>query len=156
MATVNLSPLFNGWQGMLANGQPNNSGFINSYQAGSSTPLATYTTSIGNIQNNLSIPLGVSGLPPNEIWLVQGSAYKFVVMDSLSNVLGTYDNITGINDASYPNLIAYLSALTTTWAISTTGNAATATLATNATNWLGSGSVSNAANLYNEQNSGGF
>jgi hypothetical protein len=37
---------------------------------------------------------------PQELWLASGVRYKFVLMDALNVVLGTYDNITGTNDVS--------------------------------------------------------
>lgn len=95
MPTVLLSPIFNGWQGFTPNGLPMASGNLYSYAAGTSTPLATYTTSSGSVANSNPILLGADGRPPQEIWLVSGSAYKFVLADSLGNVIGTYDNIIG-------------------------------------------------------------
>jgi len=104
MATVNFSPIFNGWQGFNAQGQPLNAGLIYTYQAGTSTPLATYTTSAGSVANTNPIVLGADGRPPQEIWLVQGSAYKFALYDSIGNLLWTYDNIYGVNDITSTTL----------------------------------------------------
>ena len=100
--SVNLAPgpFGAGAQFFDANGKPLNAGLINTYTAGSSTPQPTYTTSIGNVANANPIVLGVDGRPPSEIWLTAGVAYKFVLTDSLSNILGTYDNLVGINDIS--------------------------------------------------------
>jgi hypothetical protein len=98
--SVNLSPIANGTQFFDSAGLPLNAGYIKTYAAGTSTPLATYTTSVGNIANPTSIQLGADGRPPNEIWLTTGSAYKFILTDSLSNILDTYDNISGVNDVS--------------------------------------------------------
>ena len=69
MATVNLSPLFNGVTSFDAYGQILAGGQLYCYQAGSSTPLATYTTSSGNIANSNPIILGTDGKLPNEMWL---------------------------------------------------------------------------------------
>jgi hypothetical protein len=97
--SVYLSPIGNGVSFLLANGLPNNGGFINTYQAGTSTPAATYTTSAGNIQNANPIVLGADGKVPNEIWLTGGQAYKFVITDANLNPVGpTLDNVYGIND----------------------------------------------------------
>lgn len=97
--SVYLSPIGNGVSFLLANGLPNNGGFINTYQAGTSTPAATYTTSAGNIQNANPIVLGADGKVPNEIWLTGGQAYKFVITDANSIQVGpTLDNVYGIND----------------------------------------------------------
>jgi hypothetical protein len=100
MPTVNLSPIFNGWQGFSINGIPLAGGLINTYQAGTVTPVATYTTNVGNVANSNPIQLDASGHPPFEIWLVQGQAYKFVVTDSLGLNSFTYDNIVGVGDLS--------------------------------------------------------
>jgi len=99
MTTVYLSPIGNGVAFLLANGTPNNGGFINTYQAGTSTPCPTYTTSAGSIQNANPIVLGVDGKVANEIWLTAGQAYKFIITDSAGNPIGpTLDNLYGIND----------------------------------------------------------
>lgn len=100
MPTVNLSPLFNGWQGFTPAGLPLSGGFINTYIAGTSTPLATYTTIAGNVANSNPIQLGPDGRPPFEIWLTQGQSYKLVLTDSLGLNPLTYDNISGIGDGS--------------------------------------------------------
>lgn len=105
MPTVNLSPIFNGWQGFSINGLPLAGGFINTYVAGTVTPLATYTTNVGNVANSNPIQLDASGHPPFEIWLIQGLSYKFVVTDALGLNPITYDNITGIGDQTA--LLAY-------------------------------------------------
>ena len=96
MTTVNLSPLFNGQTLFGATGLPLSGGQVFTYQAGSSTPLATYTTVNGNIANANPIVLGSDGKLPNELWLQYGYSYKFVVEDSNNNLIDTYDNIAGI------------------------------------------------------------
>ena len=101
---VFLCPTFGvGYQSFLPNGTVNSQGFINTYAAGSSTPLATYTTVTGTIANPTQIPLGSSGLPPNEIWLMVNSSYKIVVCDATNTPIPgqTYDNVPGsTTDAS--------------------------------------------------------
>lgn len=96
MASVNLSPLFNGQTVFGSTGNILAGGQIFTYQAGSSTPLATYTTSNGNIANQNPIILGSDGKLPNELWLQAGYSYKFVVEDANSVLVNTYDNIAGI------------------------------------------------------------
>ena len=66
------------------------------YQAGSSTPLATYTTYNGTIPNSNPIILGSDGKLPHELWLQYGYSYKFSFEDSTNNFINTYDNIAGI------------------------------------------------------------
>jgi hypothetical protein len=68
-------------------------GLLYTYSAGTTTPIASYTTSAGNIANSNPIVLGAGGRPPNEIWLLRNAAYKFVLQDSLANPIATYDNI---------------------------------------------------------------
>ena len=93
---VNLSPIGNGFQFFSNDGLPLNGGKILTYQAGSTTPFATYTSSSGLIANTNPIILGTSGRPPEEIWLEEGYFYKFVLTDSSDVVIQTYDNLYGI------------------------------------------------------------
>ena len=94
MATYSLSPLFNGWQGFNAAGEPLNLGTIEVYLAGTNTPTPTYTTSTGLVQNSNPIVLN-NGFPPNQIWLQDGVAVKFVVKDAAGSTISTNDNVTG-------------------------------------------------------------
>ena len=93
---VNLSPIGNGFQFFDNNGLPLNAGKIYTYQAGSSTPLATYTDNAGLIANTNPIILGTDGRPPEEIWLLEGYYYKFILKDSDDVTIQTYDNLYGI------------------------------------------------------------
>ena len=99
---VNLSPIGNGFQFFDNNGAPLNAGKIYTYQAGSSTPLATYTSSSGITANANPIILGTSGRPPNDIWLTEGFFYKFILKDSSDVTIQTYDNLYGIIGATPP------------------------------------------------------
>jgi hypothetical protein len=100
---VNLSPIGNGFQFFDNNGAPLNAGKIYTYQAGSSTPLATYTSSSGLTANANPIILGTSGRPPNDIWLTEGFFYKFILKDSADVTIQTYDNLYGIIGATPPS-----------------------------------------------------
>jgi hypothetical protein len=93
---VLLSPIGNGFQFLTTTGLPLNGGLLYTYQAGSSTPLATYSDNAGNVANANPIVLGVDGRPASEIWLTYGFSYKFVLCDSSNNVIQTYDNLYGI------------------------------------------------------------
>lgn len=93
---VNLSPVGNSQQFFDNNGIPLNGGLIYTYQAGSSTPLATYTDINGTVANANPIVLNSSGRLANEIWLSYGYFYKFVLKDSSGSTIGTYDNLYGI------------------------------------------------------------
>jgi len=94
--SVNLSPIGNSEQFFDNNGIPLSGGLLYAYQAGSSTPLATYTTISGTVANANPIVLNSSGRLDNEIWLTYGYFYKFVLKDASGSLLGTYDNIYGI------------------------------------------------------------
>ena len=98
--SVLLSPIGNGQQFFTTTGIPLAGGFIYTYQAGSTTPLATYTDSGGLIANTNPIQLGTDGRPPAEIWLTSGVNYKFVLATSTGSVIQTYDNLYGIPNAS--------------------------------------------------------
>lgn len=100
--TVNLSPIGGaGAQFFNNDGVPLSGGLINTYLAGTTTPANTYTTSAGNVAHSNPIVLDSAGrVPTGEIWLTAGTSYKFVIKDSSANLIGTYDNIVGINDAT--------------------------------------------------------
>lgn len=103
--SVNLSPVF-GVAGQLFdnNGNPLAGGKIFTYAAGTTTPAATYTNASGSIAHSNPIVLdGAGRVPSGEIWLTDGIAYKFVVEDSTNALIGTYDNLTGINS----NFVAF-------------------------------------------------
>lgn len=106
--SVYFAPIANGAQFFDTNGAPLNAGFIYTYAAGSTTPTATYTTYLGNVQNANPIVLGADGRPPQEIWLTGGTAYKFLLTDSLLNTIATYDNLYGIGDPAAPNAGQFL------------------------------------------------
>ena len=96
---VNLSPVY-GVAGQLFdnNGNPLAGGKIYTYLAGTTTNAPTYTSSSGTIAHSNPIVLdGAGRVPSGEIWLTDGILYKFVVEDSASNLIGTYDNLAGIN-----------------------------------------------------------
>ena len=93
---VNLSPLGNGFNFLDVDGRPLNAGKLYTYQAGSTTPFATYTDVNGLIANTNPIILGTDGRPPSEIWLQDGFYYKFVLTDSDDVTIQTYDNLYGI------------------------------------------------------------
>jgi hypothetical protein len=97
MPTYSLSPLYNGWQGFNAAGQPLNLGTIEVYLAGTPTPTPTYTTSTGAVQNSNPIVLN-NGFPPNQIWLEDGVPVKFIVKDAAGATISTDDNVSSLND----------------------------------------------------------
>ena len=93
--SVNLS-LFAGvgWQFFTNNGTPLSGGLIYTYAAGTTTPQATYTSSLGSIAHANPIVLDSAGrVAAGEVWVTDGVSYKFVLKDSTFNTIGTYDNI---------------------------------------------------------------
>lgn len=74
-------------------------GKIYTYAAGTTTPQATYTSASGATPHANPIVLDSAGrVPGGEIWLTDGVNYKFTVETSDAILLGTYDNIEGINN----------------------------------------------------------
>jgi len=99
MTSYNLSSFAGaGAQFFDDNGNPLTGGKVYTYAAGTTTPLATYTTSTGAVANTNPIILDAAGRTPNEIWLVAGTLYKFIVQTSVNVLVGTYDGLPAIND----------------------------------------------------------
>lgn len=99
--SIFLSPTFGaGYQSFTNAGIVNSGGTLTTYVAGSTTPASTYTTSVGNVLNSNPITFNSAGRLANEVWLTGGVSYKFIVQDSVGNILGTYDNVSGINDTT--------------------------------------------------------
>jgi len=94
-----LSPIFGAGAQLFNNqGIVLSGGKIWTYQAGTTTPLATWTDSTQVVTNANPIILDSAGRPSNEMWLQGSSTYKLILTDSNNNVLGTWDNIAGLND----------------------------------------------------------
>lgn len=71
-------------------------GLIYTYEAGTTTPLATYTSSNGATNHTNPIQLNAAAkVPGGEIWLDATKEYKFVLKTSTDVLLNTYDNIGG-------------------------------------------------------------
>ncbi|MEI6793877.1 MAG: hypothetical protein WCL05_01410 [Verrucomicrobiota bacterium] len=99
MTTYNLSAFAGaGAQFFDDDGVPLVGGLLYSYDAGTTTLRTTYTTSAGTIANTNPIVLNAGGRTPNEVWQTSGVLLKFVLYNSLSELIGTYDNIPSIND----------------------------------------------------------
>lgn len=76
-------------------------GKIYTYAAGTTTPQTTYTNASGVTPHANPIILDSAGrVPGGEIWLANGITYKFVIETATAILIGTYDNVTGINDFS--------------------------------------------------------
>jgi len=83
------------------NGDPLTGGLVYTYAAGTTTPLATYTTSAGTAAHTNPIVLDAAGRV-NEIWLDSASTYKFLVQTSLGVTIATYDNVYGAITVNSP------------------------------------------------------
>ena len=99
-----FSPVLNEQQ-FDANGDPLAGGQIETYLAGTTTPVTTYKTESGTAHSN-PIILDSSGYYPTgtQLWLAGGAQYKFIVKSSVvtgSVVIRTIDYVTGINDTNF-------------------------------------------------------
>lgn len=76
------------------NGAPLAGGKIYSYYAGTTTPLATYTSDTGITAHTNPIILNAAGrVPTGEIWIESAQKYKFIVKTSADVLISTYDNV---------------------------------------------------------------
>jgi len=100
MATISPVPFL---QFIDANGAPLAGGKLYTYEAGTTTPLATYTTNAGNIANANPVILDSAGRA--SVWLATGM-YKFVLKDSTDVLSYTTDNISGTYGAMQPAVVA--------------------------------------------------
>lgn len=73
-------------------------GLIYVYSAGTTTLVNTYTDNTGANPNTNPIILDSAGRTPSEVWVDAGATYKFVVKTSTGTLVGTYDNVPGLND----------------------------------------------------------
>ena len=85
-----------GWQFFDNNGNPLTGGLIYTYEAGTTTPLITYTSSNGLTANSNPIVLDSAGRVSNQVWLELSTPYKFVLKTSVGVTIGTYDNLIGV------------------------------------------------------------
>ena len=100
MAAISPVPFL---QFIDANGNPLSGGKLYTYAAGTTTPLATYTTSAGTITNANPVILDSAGRA--SVWLAAG-VYKFVLKDSTDVLVYTTDNITGTYGGMQPAVVA--------------------------------------------------
>lgn len=82
-----------GWQFFDDNGNPMSGGKIYSYEAGTTTPLPTYTSYTGATPNANPIVLDAAGRTPQQIWTTDGVFYKFVINSSADVLIRTWDHI---------------------------------------------------------------
>lgn len=80
------------------NGDPLSGGKVYTYEAGTTTPKATYTDSTGNTANANPVVLDSSGRA--DIWLGDGG-YKFVLKTSADVTIKTVDNVGGTGSTAF-------------------------------------------------------
>jgi len=93
-----------------ANGNPLAGGKLYSYEAGTSTPLATYTDAGGGTPNANPVILDANG--EANVWLADDT-YKFVLQNSASVVQWTVDNYSIFNEGGIPAARIATDAVTT-------------------------------------------
>jgi hypothetical protein len=109
MPTVTLS-IFAGVGAQLFdnNGDPLSGGKLFTYEAGSTIPLTSYTSSSGLTPHTNPIILDAAGrLPSGELWLDYNKQYKIIVRTSTDVLIATYDNIGGSFNTS-PIVVAFM------------------------------------------------
>lgn len=74
-----------------ANGNPLVGGKVFTYQAGTTTPLATYTTAAGSTPNANPVILDARG--EADIWYAPGVSYKIILKTSTDQTIWTVDNV---------------------------------------------------------------
>lgn len=97
MANLTPMPKFNERD---ANGEPLAGGKLYTYEAGTTTPLATYTDSTGGTANANPVILDSSGRA--NVWL-DAAAYKLVLYDANDVLVWSVDNVLGGIDDSFVN-----------------------------------------------------
>ena len=89
-----------------SNGTPLAGGLLYVYTAGTTTPATTWTSNSGAAANTNPIVFDAAGRTPAEIWVNGGVTYKFILYTATGVLIGSYDNIPGIDDpAVFNNLI---------------------------------------------------
>lgn len=86
------------YQAFDDNGDPLAGGFLHTYEAGTLTPKATYTTASGDTENSNPVELDASGIA--NVWLGDGG-YKFKLTDADGNIIFTVDDIGGSSDTAF-------------------------------------------------------
>jgi len=92
------------------NGEPLNGGFLYTYEAGTVTPKATFTTADGDVQNTNPVELDSSGYA--DVWLGDGG-YKFRLTDADGNQIFVVDDIGGTASTAFGENVMEISTNTT-------------------------------------------
>lgn len=94
MPNVYLSPVFNE-QTLDDNGELATGFLLYTYEAGTTTPRATYTAQDGISTHQNPIQLNARGEPPFPIWILAGET-KFVLKTAASVDVRTVDDVAGV------------------------------------------------------------
>jgi hypothetical protein len=97
-----LSPIFVCTQQFDSQGRVLAGGKVYTYLTGTSTPAATYTNALVNQQLPNPIILDAAGRFNQEIWLVSGTTYRFVLTDKTGTIISTTDGVTGRDTVGAP------------------------------------------------------
>lgn len=89
-----------GWQFLDDSANPLTGGLLYVYQAGTTTPVTTYTSSSGVVANSNPIVLDAAGRVAEQIWLDPSYSYKFVLKSSTGSTIWTKDNIPATTTAA--------------------------------------------------------
>ena len=112
---VTFSPIFN-HQVVDSTGAPASGWLVYTYAAGSSTPLACYTTQTGDVAQSNPIVLNSLGFPTTgQIWLTEGIEYKLVLTDASDVVQKTEDDVSGVpilSSSTFTEWVTYSAAPT--------------------------------------------
>jgi hypothetical protein len=92
---------------------PLSGGKIYSYEAGTTTPLATYTSSAGTVAHTNPIILDSEGRTPFSVWFADDVVYKYAVLESDDTPIYTEDNVSGINDFVIPTVSEWVATTVT-------------------------------------------
>ena len=98
MAVLSPSPKA---QFLDASGNPLVGGKVYTYAAGTTTPVATFTTGAGNVPNTNPVILDSRG--EANIWYSNGTSYKVALTDSADALIWTVDNIVTIGSLAFQN-----------------------------------------------------
>lgn len=98
MAVLSPSPKA---QFLDASGNPLVGGKVYTYAAGTTTPVATFTTGAGTVANTNPVILDSRG--EANIWYSNGTSYKVVLTDSADATIWTVDNIVTIGSLAFQN-----------------------------------------------------
>lgn len=102
MPSVYFSPAFNEVT-LDSSGNPANGYKLYTYDAGTTTPRATYTDQTGNSAQANPIVLNARGEPDNPIWLLSGET-KFILKTSADVSVRTIDDVTGVGTLASQNI----------------------------------------------------